>query len=212
MRVVDLTHSMTNGMPVMEGITPPDFRDLADVAADGYAMSQYTFVNHTGTHVDAPAHQIAGGATLDDIPLDRLVTDALTIDLTGHQPGPVGLDVVGSFLPEIRRNDIVLLSSGNAANWGTAAYWSGWCYPDAAAAAALVDAGVSGVGFDGPSADPVDSTDYELHHVWLAGGAIILENLAAMDQLPARCRIVVAPLKVSGANGGPARVLALVDD
>ena len=33
-----------------------------------------------------------------------------------------------------------------------------------------------------------------------------------MDQLPARCRIVVAPLKVSGANGGPARVLALVEE
>lgn len=212
MRVVDLTHPMTNGMPVMEGITPPTFRDLAEVAADGYAMSQYTFVNHTGTHVDAPAHQIAGGATLDDIPLDRLVTEALTIDLTTHQPGPVGLDVLGRFLPEVRLNDIVLLRSGNAANWGTAAYWSGWCYPDAAAAAALVQAGVSGVGFDGPSADPVDSVDYELHHVWLAGGVIILENLAAMDQLPARCRIVVAPLKVSGANGGPARVLALVDD
>ena len=212
MRVVDLTHPMTNGMPVMEGITPPTFRDLAEVAADGYAMSQYTFVNHTGTHVDAPAHQIAGGATLDDIPLDRLVTEALTIDLTTHQPGPVGLDVLGRFLPEVRPNDIVLLRSGNAANWGTAGYWSGWCYPDAAAAAALVQAGVSGVGFDGPSADPVDSVDYELHHVWLAGGVIILENLAAMDQLPARCRIVVAPLKVSGANGGPARVLALVDD
>lgn len=212
MRVVDLTHPMTNGMPVMAGITPPAFRDLAEVAADGYAMSQYTFVNHTGTHVDAPAHQIAGGATLDDIPLDRLVTEALTIDLTTHQPGPVGLDVLGRFLPEVRPKDIVLLRSGNAANWGTAAYWSGWCYPDAAAAAALVQAGVSGVGFDGPSADPVDSVDYELHHVWLAGGVIILENLAAMDQLPARCRIVVAPLKVSGANGGPARVLALVDD
>jgi arylformamidase len=212
MKVVDLTHSMTNGMPVMEGITPPVFRDLAAVAADGYAMSEYTFVNHTGTHVDAPAHQIAGGATLDDIPLDRLVTEALTIDLTAHRRGPVGLDVLGRFLPEVRRGDIVLLRSGNAANWGTDAYWRGWCYPDAAAAAALVAAGVSGVGFDGPSADPVDSTEYELHHVWLSGGAIILENLASLDQLPARCRIVVAPLKVSGANGGPARVFALVDD
>jgi arylformamidase len=212
MKVVDLTQSMTNGMPVMEGITPPRFRDLAEVATDGYAMSEYTFINHTGTHVDAPAHQIAGGATLDDIQLDRLVTEALTIDLTAHDPGPVGLPVLGRFLPEVRRNDIVLLRSGNAANWGTDAYWHGWCYPDAAAAAALIEAGVSGVGFDGPSADPVDSTDYELHHVWLSGGAIILENLAAMDQLPARCRIVVAPLKVSGANGGPARVLALVED
>jgi arylformamidase len=211
-RVVDLTQPMTNGMPVMEGITPPRFRDLAEVATDGYAMSEYTFVNHTGTHVDAPAHQIAGGATLDDIPLDRLVTEAFTIDLSVHDPGPVGVAELERFLPDVRPGDIVLFRSGNAANWGTGAYWHGWCYPDAAAAAALLRAGVSGVGFDGPSADPVESTGYELHQVWLSAGAIILENLAGLDQLPARCRIVVAPLKVSGANGGPARVLALIDD
>ncbi len=211
MRVIDLTQSMTNGMPVMEGITPPRFRDLANVAADGYAMSEYTFVNHTGTHVDAPAHQVADGGTLDDIPLDHLVTEALTIDLSAHQPGAVGLDAVGPHLPGVHPKDIVLFRSGNARNWGTDAYWHGWCYPDADAAQALIDAGVAGVGFDGPSADPVDSTDYELHHVWLSAGAIILENLAALDQLPARCRIVVAPLKVKAANGGPARVFALLE-
>jgi kynurenine formamidase len=211
MRVIDLTQSMTNGMPVMAGITPPSFRDLASVAADGYAMSQYTFVNHTGTHVDAPAHQVLGGGTLDDIPLSHLVTEALTIDVSAHQPGPVGLDVVGGHLAEVRRNDIVLFSSGNAGDWGTDAYWHGWCYPDADAATALIEAGVAGVGFDGPSADPVDSTGYELHRVWLSAGAIILENLAALDQLPARCRIVVAPLKVKAANGGPARVFVLLE-
>jgi len=212
MRVVDLTQPMTNGMPVMEGITPPRFRDLADVATDGYAISEYAFVNHTGTHVDAPAHQVAGGATLDDLPLDRLVTEAFTIDMGVHDPGPVTLAELEPFLAEVRPRDIVLFRSGNAANWGTDAYWHGWCYPDAGAAAALVQAGVTGVGFDGPSADPVESVDYALHKVWLSAGAIILENLAGLDQLPARCRIIVAPLKVSGANGGPARVFALLDD
>jgi arylformamidase len=211
-RIVDLTQPMTNGMPVMEGIEPPQFRDLAHVEADGYAMSQYTFINHTGTHVDAPAHQIAGGETLDDIPLDRLVTEALTIDVSAHRPGPVGLAELGPYLAETRPGDIVLLRSGNARNWGTDAYWHGWCYPDAPAARELISAGVSGVGFDGPSADPVESTDYALHQVWLSAGRIILENLASMDGLPARCRIVVAPLKVAAANGGPARVFALVED
>jgi arylformamidase len=211
-RIVDLTQAMANGMPVMAGISPPRFRDLAEVAADGYAMSEYTFVNHTGTHLDAPAHQIDGGATLDDIPLERLVTDAFTIDLTGHPPGPVGLAELEHHLPGLHANDIVLFSSGNALNWGSDAYWHGWCYPDAAAARALINCGVSGVGFDGPSADPVESTDYELHQVWLGNGKIIIENVASMAGLPARCRIVVAPLKVRGANGGPARIYALVDD
>jgi len=211
-KIIDLTQAMTNGMPVMAGITPPEFRDLADVATDGYAMSQYTFINHTGTHVDAPAHQIAGGASLDDIPLDRLVTDAVTIDLTGRDPGPVGPADLGGALDQVRPGDIVLLRSGNAANWGTDAYWHGWCYPDAAATRALIGRGVSGVGFDGPSADPVDSADFELHQMWLGAGKIIIENLAGLAELPARCRIVVAPLKVRGANGGPARVLAFLDD
>ena len=211
-QIVDLTQPMTNGMPVMDGIAPPRFRDLADVRTDGYAMSEYSFVNHTGTHVDAPAHQIAGGATLDDIPLHRLVTEARTFDLRAHPPGPVGVADLARHLGSVRGNDIVLFSSGNAANWGTGAYWHGWCYPDAAAAQALIDLGVSGVGFDGPSADPVDSVSYDLHQVWLGNGKIIIENLASMARLPARCRIVVAPLKVQGANGGPARVYALLDE
>ena len=212
MKIIDLTHAMANGMPVMAGIMPPEFRDLADVAADGYAMSQYTFINHTGTHVDAPAHQIAGGASLDEIPLDRLVTEAATIDLTGHDPGPVGPADLGGALDQVRPGDIVLLRSGNAANWGTDAYWHGWCYPDAAAARALIGRGVSGVGFDGPSADPVDSVDFELHQMWLGAGKIIIENLAGLAELPARCRIVIAPAEGAQGERGPARVLAFLDE
>ena len=93
--------------------------------------------------------------------------------------------------------DIVLIRSGNAARWGTDAYWHGWCYPDAAAARALVAAGVSGIGFDGPSADPVESADYPLHQVWLSAGVFILENLASLAGLPDRCQLIVAPLKVA---------------
>jgi len=212
MKIIDLTQAMTNGMPVMEGIEAPEFRDLAHVATDGYAMSKYTFVNHTGTHVDAPAHQIAGGASLDEIPLDRLVTDALTIDLSGHEPGPVGPADLAGEVDQVRPGDLVLFRSDNALNWGTDAYWSGWCYPDAIAAQALIDLGVSGIGFDGPSADPVDTEDYRLHQLWLGAGKVIIENLASLAELPARCRIVVAPLKVRAANGGPARVFAFLDD
>ncbi len=212
MKIIDLTQPMTNGMPVMEGIEPPQFRDLADVATDGFAMSQYTFVNHTGTHVDAPAHQIAGGASLDDIPLDQLVTHALTIDLSGREPGPVGPAELAGQLDQVRPGDLVLFRSDNALNWGTDAYWHGWCYPDALTARALIDRGVAGVGFDGPSADPVESDDYPLHQLWLGAGKIIIENLASLADVPARCCIVVAPLKVRGANGGPARVFALVDE
>lgn len=210
MRIVDLTHELSDDMPVFPGLPRPTFRPIAAVEQDGYAMSEYHLLNHIGTHVDAPAHQIAGGATLDEIPLERLVTDAVTIDVSKREPGSIGLAELEPHLAGIREGDLVFLYSDNARNYGDDAYWTGWSYPDAAAAHALIERGISGIGFDGPSADPVDSTTFDLHGVWLSAGRLILENLTNLGELPARVPVVVAPMKVRKANGAPARIFALV--
>ena len=211
-RVVDLSHHYEDGMPIFPGLPDPSFKPIAKVEDDGYAMSEYHLLNHIGTHVDAPSHQIAGGDTLDDIPLDRLVTDAVTIDVSARRPGPLGAGELSPHLERIRAGDIVFLYSDNARNWRTDAYWTGWSYPDAEAARALIDRGISAIGFDGPSADPVDSTTFELHRVWLGAGRMIIENATNLDQLPDRVQVVVAPMKVRGANGGPVRIFALLTD
>jgi kynurenine formamidase len=175
-------------------------------------MTRYAMLNHIGTHVDAPAHQIAGGDTLDEIGLERLVTEALTIDVSQRDPhGPLPLSELEPHLDDVCEGDIVLLYSNNARNYGTDAYWTGWSYPDADAARALIERGVSAIGFDGPSADPVDTTTFDLHRVWLSAGRMILENVNNLDQLPRRTRIVVAPMKVARANGAPTRIFALLD-
>jgi kynurenine formamidase len=211
-RVVDLSHHYEDGMPIFPGLPDPSFTPIAEVERDGYAMSEYHLLNHIGTHVDAPAHQIAGGDTLDEIPLGRLVTEAVTIDVSRRRPGPIGRDELEPRLAEIRPGDIVFVYSDNARNWGTERYWTGWSYPDAGAAQALIARGISAIGFDGPSADPVDSTTFELHRVWLGAGRLIIENVANLDQLPERVQVVVAPMKVRRANGGPARIFALLPD
>jgi len=200
-------------MPVFPGLPQPSFEPIAKVEEDGYAMTRYSLLNHVGTHVDAPAHQIADGDTLDEIGLERLVTDALTIDVSNRRPhGAIPLAELEQHLDKVRKDDIVLLYSDNARNYGGEAYWTGWSYPDAEAAQALIDRGVSAIGFDGPSADPVDSTTFDLHRVWLGAGRMILENVANLDQLPERTQIVVAPMKVAAANGAPARIFALLPD
>ncbi len=209
-RVVDLTHPFRNGMPVFPGLPDPSFRAIARVEQDGYAMTELHLVNHIGTHVDAPAHQIAGGHTLDDLPLTRLVTDAVTIDVSGREPGAIPLAELAPHLGKIRDGDVVFLYSDNARNYGTEAYWTGWSYPGPEAAQALIERGISAIGFDGPSADPVDSTTYDLHRIWLSAGRMIVENVTNLDQLPERAPIVIAPLKLEEANGGPARIFALL--
>jgi arylformamidase len=211
-RVVDLSQHYEDGMPIFPGLPDPSFRPIAKVEDDGYAMSEYHLLNHIGTHVDAPAHQIAGGDTLDEIGLERLVTDAVTIDVSRRTPGPIPADELAPELDRVQRGDIVFLYSDNGRNWGSEAYWTGWSYPDADAARALIDRGISAVGFDGPSADPVDSTTFDLHRIWLGAGRMIIENLTNLEQLPPRVQVVVAPMKVRDANGAPTRVFALASE
>lgn len=212
MRIVDLSQAYADDMPVYPGLPRPSFTPIANVEEDGYAMSDYHLLNHIGTHVDAPSHQIAGGDTLDEIPLERLVTEAVTIDVTQREPGALGLAELEPHLDKVQEGDVVFLNSGNASNWGTDAYWEGWSYPDAEAAQALIQREISAIGFDGPSADPVDTTTFELHRIWLGAGRMIIENATNLDQLPERAQIVMAPLKVRRANGGPVRIFALLPD
>src|SRR5256885_14420655 len=73
-------------MPVFPGLPQPSFEPIAKVEEDGYAMTRYSMLNHVGTHVDAPAHQIAGGDTLDEIGLERLATDPRTIHVSHRRP------------------------------------------------------------------------------------------------------------------------------
>jgi arylformamidase len=211
-RIVDLSHHYEDGMPIFPGLPQPSFKPIAKVEDDGYAMSEYHLLNHIGTHVDAPAHQIVGGDTLDEIGLERLVTDAVTINVSGREPGPISKHELEPHLHNVREGDIVFLYSDNGRNWGRDAYWTGWSYPDAEAAHALIDKGISAIGFDGPSADPVDSTTFDLHRIWLGAGRMIIENATNLDQLPERAQVVVAPLKVRDANGAPVRIFALLPD
>jgi kynurenine formamidase len=200
-------------MPVFPGLPDPSFEPIAKVEEDGYAMTRYAMLNHIGTHIDAPAHQIAGGDTLDDIGLERLVTDAVTIDVSQREPhGAIPLAELEPQLDAVREGDIVFLRSDNSRNYGSEAYWTGWSYPDAEAARALIERGISAIGFDGPSADPVDSTTMDLHRIWLGAGRMILENVANLGELPPRAQVVVAPLKVEAANGAPVRIFAFIDD
>lgn len=213
-RIIDLTQELSNDMPLFPGMARPSFQDIAVVAKDGYGMSEWHLRNHIGTHVDAPTHLVEG-ETLDDIGLERLVTEAVVLDFSQHARGPLTRQEIEPHLERIQPGNIVLIYSGGSRYWGTEQYWSGWCYPDVGAAQLLIERGISGIGFDGPSADPVNLSDPEnvivdLHHLWLTSGRLLFENLTNLDQLPERVLLVVAPIKVRGANGAPSRILALI--
>jgi len=47
-----------------------------------YSMYDVSSSEHSGTHIDAPIHFSAGKWTTDQIPLDRLIGDAVVVNIT----------------------------------------------------------------------------------------------------------------------------------
>ena len=65
MKVIDLTHIISAGMPVYPGTEGPKISQATTIEAEGFAEKLITMYSHTGTHMDAPGHIVAGARTLD---------------------------------------------------------------------------------------------------------------------------------------------------
>src|SRR5262249_41429298 len=66
-KVLDLTHTLSPTFPIWPGPKniPIKITNNARVAKDGYYANRWEVVEHHGTHLDAPAHFAAEGATAD---------------------------------------------------------------------------------------------------------------------------------------------------
>ena len=55
MRVLDLTHTIAENMPVYPGTETPIFAGANTYEKDGFKETKLTMYTHTGTHMDPPA-------------------------------------------------------------------------------------------------------------------------------------------------------------
>ena len=55
MKIIDLTHTITNNMTVFPGGLQPDNKVISTVDKDGWMETRLHMDSHNGTHMDAPA-------------------------------------------------------------------------------------------------------------------------------------------------------------
>ena len=63
----DISRPLTSGMEVYPGDPGFAARRLRQVETDGYALTEISMSAHCGTHMDAPAHFVAGGKTIEQL-------------------------------------------------------------------------------------------------------------------------------------------------
>lgn len=194
-----------------------------------YAAGHFEASEHGGTHLDAPIHFGKGQLALDQIPLNRLVCPAAVIDVAAQVSrnpdyllSPADIAAWEKAHGRIRADTVVLVRTGWGKYWPDRKRYLGSDVPgdtrnlhfpglSRAAARALVDRNVAGVGIDTASLDHGPSRDFAAHQVLNGAGVYGLENVANLERLPAAGATLLAlPMKIRGGSGGPVRIIAIL--
>jgi len=214
-KIVDLTVPMkSQGTAVFPGYPMPLKATMTTIADTGWLSYLWMFVEHSGTHVDAPVHVVKGATPVDKVPLEKLVLRGGVIDIRHKAPKSViSPDDISNGLKKARLMGkvgpgwILILHTG----WTKKAGTPGWLeYPElsAAAAEAIAKLKVNAVGLDSPSPD---YAPLPAHKVLLSRKILVFENLTNLEKVAGKdFTFVGVPLPLVDGSGSPVRAFAMV--
>jgi arylformamidase len=207
-------------------LSPPSTNIRVEITPHrrGPGFWQVSSVNqglHTGAHIDSPLHVFKDGITTAEISLDRVIGEAISIDLSfaGANHKITIDDLKRGGADRVKKNDIVLLRT----DWTDKMYGK---WPDyftqspffpPESAEWLVAKGPKSIGFDFfeeycARLPDFTSEDFPMHRVILGAGIVIMEGITNLGALPRRRVAFYAPFyKIEGTEGAPARFFAKID-
>jgi kynurenine formamidase len=219
-RLIDLSHPLEAATPPWPGNPPvevaivsriPAHRGPRDRCAPGEPVdcntTAFLTCNHTGTHMDAPAHFYNGVPTIEQIPLNYCMGQAALVDV--RKIGPRGEITPADF--SMRQEAIastgkVVFWTGWSSRWGQVRYFDDYPVLSEATASWLVDHGVHLVGVDTPSPD---RDPHPVHYILLGANMVIVENLTNLERIERDIfDLIVVPLPLKGLEASPVRAVA----
>ena len=209
MKVIDLSQTFENNMSQFPGTPKIQLEAVTSVEESGYQVTDFHSVVHVGTHCDAPAHFISGATTIDQLPLDQFVGEAVLIDVTHIQERKLPKTVLHN--TDIKEGDIVIFHSNLSTKWNTEAYEKEAFYLSEELAKELVRLKVKSIGLDFISPDEVTTETSPIHHILLGNDIYLIENLTNLDAIEAkRFFSQQTPLKIKNSDGAFARAFAVI--
>lgn len=214
MNIIDLSYCIEPNMPVYPGTEPPVIKRANTIEQDGFAEKKITMYSHTGTHIDAPAHMLKEGPSLDDFDVSYFVGTAGVIDLYNIDlEVGITLNDLEKYEHYIEGLEYLILKTGWSKFWGTEEYFKGYPVLTIEAAEWLTERfSLRGLGVDTISVDKEDNNSFGVHYEFLKKGKIIIENLTNLDFLVNENFLFSClPLKILEADGSPVRAIAILD-
>lgn len=214
-KVIDLSRTISEGMPVYPGTEPPTVMEANTIENDGFAEKIIRLYSHTGTHIDAPCHIIKGAPSLEELGIEHFTGSGIMLDLYSRikESRDIELSDLLPFKASIGAVDFVLFKTSWSGFWGTQRYFDRYPLLSMDAAKWLSGFKLKGIGVDMISIDANGSPDMPIHRTFLEKDIVIVENLTNLEPLAGRSFIFCCfPLKMKGSDGSPARAVALIEN
>lgn len=213
MPFIDLTLKISPQLPSFPGSPQPQFITWAKNETDGYNLELIFLSSHSGTHIDAPFHFIDNGLKIDQIPLERLVCNAILFRIKKGQNQSITKKDITKFEKKhgkISHNSTIIFATGWYKNLLKKHYFDNNPGLSIDAARYLASKKINLVGIDSPSIDLGKDSNFSAHHVLLNKDILIVENLCNLEKISGvYFKLIVLPLKLKGATGSPVRAIAI---
>jgi arylformamidase len=210
MKIFDISRPLFNGLAPWPGDTAFQY-ELKWKMAEGASVNvgAITMGVHNGSHADAPFHFKQGARTIEQMPLEIYLGDAVVVDLTAKfetdRPRQITIDDLESS-PEAPR---LLLKTGV---WRDSKVFPDWIpviAPDVAEW--LQKRNVKLLGLDLPSVDPIETKVLVNHHALAAAGIAIVESLDLSEVAAGTYHFSALPLRITGGDAAPVRAILWQD-
>jgi arylformamidase len=208
-KIFDISVPVSAGMPVWPGdpgVVLERYRKIS--TGSSCNNSKLACSVHSGTHVDAPAHFIENGKTVENLSLNMLIGPAVVVDLPEADIiTPELLDAL-ALAPQTTR---LLLKTRNSALWTNPRHDFHQDFvalsPDAAQW--IIRRGIGLVGIDYLSIQMFEDAEPLTHRTLLEAGVIIVEGLNLQEVTPGNYELICLPIKLAGSDGAPTRAVLI---
>jgi len=199
-KIIDITRPLSQNILTYPGDIPPVFRQESHKR---YVTTSLHMSTHTGTHIDAPFHYLKNGDTIDNIPITSVMGTCRVLDVAD-----AGINITANHLKgRLEGTDRLLLKTSFS---GTDQFDENYPSLTTDAARFITSNKIKCAGIDSPSVECFEG-DGSVHRELLGQGCIIIELLDLSDVDEGDYNLVALPLRLTGLDGSPARVI-LIDN
>lgn len=206
-KIIDLT------LPIEAGVKGVAIDQAKTLEKDGWNATTLHLYSHSGTHMDAPVHFEVNDQTIDQLPVDRFVSEAWVVNLTAIKPKEsITVAHLGAIAEKVEQGQSLLLHTGWSKKLGTDEYRNALPRISPELAHWLGEKKVNILGVEPPSVADVNVIEEvtEVHTILMKNDIIIVEGLTNLDALSQpKVTLVALPLKVKNGDGAPARIIAI---